>query len=137
MKVTFLLASSLAVLLAPAAARATNIVIDGKFADWDNVTQFVDGVDAAQKDDVAGVAITDNLGANGKADATDTLYIGVGMYAIAAALGAAALLRLLLAPGDAGLLVVRSRLVDVVALGILGAAVAVVASVTPFPPPAG
>jgi hypothetical protein len=61
----------------------------------------------------------------------------VGMYAIAAALGAAALLRLLLAPSDAGLLVVRSRLVDVVALGILGAAVAVVASVTPFPPPAG
>jgi len=60
-----------------------------------------------------------------------------GMYAVAAALGAAALLRLLLRASDAGLLVVRSRIIDVMVLGVLCAALVVVASVTPFPPPAG
>lgn len=60
----------------------------------------------------------------------------VGMYAVAAALGAAAVLRLVLPTSEAGLLVVRTRLIDVAVLGVLCAAVLVIASVTPFPPPA-
>lgn len=60
-----------------------------------------------------------------------------GMYAVSAALGAAALLRLLLRPGEAGLLVVRSRGTDVALLGLLAAGVFVLATVTPFPPPGG
>lgn len=61
----------------------------------------------------------------------------VGLYAVAAALGLAAVLRLVLPASEAGLLVVRNRLVDVVVLGVLCSAVVVIASVTPFPPAAG
>lgn len=57
----------------------------------------------------------------------------VGMYALSAALAAAALLRLLLRPGEAGLLVVRSRTTDVAVLGVLAVGLLVLASVTPFP----
>lgn len=57
----------------------------------------------------------------------------IGMYAISASLGAAALLRVLLRPGEAGLLVVRSRTTDVAVLTALALALLVLASVTPFP----
>jgi Protein of unknown function (DUF3017) len=56
-----------------------------------------------------------------------------GMLVIAAALAAAAALRLVLRPRAAGSLVVRSRQVDVVVLAGLAAAIGVLALVTPFP----
>lgn len=59
----------------------------------------------------------------------------LGLYVVAAALGGAALLRLVLPPRDAGLLVVRARLVDVSVLSVLAAALLVLATVTPFPRP--
>jgi hypothetical protein len=57
----------------------------------------------------------------------------VGMYVVAAALAAAALLRLTLSERRAGLLVVRSRWLDVLALTALAVAIAAVAAATPFP----
>ncbi len=60
----------------------------------------------------------------------------LGLYVVAAALGVAAILRAVLPARDAGLLVVRSRTLDVVVLGLLTVALAVLAGVTPFPPPA-
>jgi hypothetical protein len=58
----------------------------------------------------------------------------LGMYVVAAALGAAALLRLALPERHAGLLAVRARWLDVLALSALAVALAVIAAVTPFPP---
>jgi len=55
-----------------------------------------------------------------------------GMYVIAAGLGAAAALRLLLRPRAAGSLVVRSRHTDVVVLAALAVAIAVLAAITPL-----
>jgi hypothetical protein len=57
----------------------------------------------------------------------------LGMYVVAAAVGAAALLRLTLPARRAGLLVVRARWLDVLALAALAVALAVVAAATPFP----
>jgi uncharacterized membrane protein len=56
-----------------------------------------------------------------------------GLFVIAAALGVAAVLRLLLRPRDAGSLVVRSRQVDVLLIALLAVAIGVFAAVTPFP----
>ena len=56
-----------------------------------------------------------------------------GMYVIAAALAAGAVLRLVLRPRSAGLLVVRSRQLDVLVLLTLAIAIGVIAAVTPFP----
>jgi hypothetical protein len=58
-----------------------------------------------------------------------------GLATIALALGAAALLRLVLPPRDAGLLVVRGRVVDVAALLLMSGAVVVLAVVQHFPGP--
>jgi hypothetical protein len=58
-----------------------------------------------------------------------------GLATIALALGAAALLRLVLPPRDAGLLVVRSRLIDVSVLLVLSGMVVVLAVVQHFPGP--
>ncbi|HET6818487.1 MAG TPA: DUF3017 domain-containing protein [Mycobacteriales bacterium] len=57
----------------------------------------------------------------------------LGMLVISGALIVGAFLRLVLRPRDAGSLVVRSRQVDVVLLASLGAAIGVLALVTPFP----
>jgi hypothetical protein len=56
-----------------------------------------------------------------------------GSWVVCASLGVAALLRLVLVPRNAGLLVVRSRRVDVCVLAGLAIAVGVLAAVTPFP----
>ena len=56
----------------------------------------------------------------------------VGLYVVAAGLGAAAALRLLLRPRAAGSLVVRSRQADVIVLAGLAVAIAVLAAVTPL-----
>jgi hypothetical protein len=56
-----------------------------------------------------------------------------GLATIALALGAGALLRLVLPPRDAGLLVVRSRLLDVSVLLALAGAVVALAVVQNFP----
>lgn len=56
-----------------------------------------------------------------------------GMFVVAAALGLGAALRLVLRPRRAGSLVVRNRRLDVLALAMLAAVVAVLAAVTPFP----
>lgn len=56
-----------------------------------------------------------------------------GLYVVAASLGAGALLRLVLRPRDAGLLVVRNRRLDVLMLAGLAIGLAVMAAVTPFP----
>jgi hypothetical protein len=56
-----------------------------------------------------------------------------GMYVIAVALAAGALLRLVLRPRSAGSLVVRSRQLDVLVLLTLAVAIGVIAAVTPFP----
>jgi len=56
-----------------------------------------------------------------------------GMFVVCGGLGAAALLRLVLSPRDAGLLVVRKRRLDVVVLLGLAIALGVLAAVTPFP----
>jgi hypothetical protein len=58
-----------------------------------------------------------------------------GLATIALALAAAALLRLVLPPRDAGLLVVRSRLIDVGVLLVLSGLVVVLAVVQHFPGP--
>jgi hypothetical protein len=58
-----------------------------------------------------------------------------GLGTIALALIAAAFLRLILPPRDAGLLVVRSRLVDVVMLLVMAGAVVALAVVQNFPGP--
>ena len=57
----------------------------------------------------------------------------VGLFLIAGSLGAAAICRLVLRPRAAGSLVVRNRQVDVGVLTALATAIAVLASVTPFP----
>jgi len=57
----------------------------------------------------------------------------VGLFLISASLAAAAICRLVLRPRAAGSLVVRNRQVDVGVLAALAAAIAVLASVTPFP----
>jgi hypothetical protein len=56
-----------------------------------------------------------------------------GMFVVCGALAAGGLLRLLLSPRNAGLLVVRKRRVDVVVLLGLALALGVLAAVTPFP----
>lgn len=56
-----------------------------------------------------------------------------GMFVVAAALGAGAVLRLVLRPRSAGTLVVRSRQLDVLVLATLATAIGVIAAVTPFP----
>jgi preprotein translocase subunit Sec61beta len=56
-----------------------------------------------------------------------------GMFVVCGGLGAGALLRLVLSPRNAGLLVVRKRRVDVVVLLGLAVALGVLAAVTPFP----
>jgi hypothetical protein len=58
-----------------------------------------------------------------------------GLATIALALAASALLRLVLPPRDAGLLVVRSRILDVSVLVVLASVVAVLAVVQHFPGP--
>lgn len=60
-----------------------------------------------------------------------------GTWVVCGSLTVAALLRLVLLPRDAGLLVVRSRRVDVLTLAGLAAAVGVLAAVTPFPTSGG
>ena len=60
-----------------------------------------------------------------------------GMYIVAAGLGLAAVLRLVLRPRTAASLVVRSRQADVVVLGALAVAIAVLAAVTPLSGGAG
>jgi DUF3017 family protein len=54
-----------------------------------------------------------------------------GMFLVGIAALVGALLRLVLRSRDAGLLVVRSRAFDVLALGAIGAAVVVLATVVP------
>ena len=56
----------------------------------------------------------------------------IGLFVVAASLAVGAALRLLLRPRAAGSLVVRRRHLDVLLLGGLAAAVAVLAAVTPF-----
>jgi hypothetical protein len=56
-----------------------------------------------------------------------------GLFLIAGSLAAGAFCRLVLTPRAAGSLVVRNRQVDVGVLAALAAAIAVLASVTPFP----
>ena len=55
-----------------------------------------------------------------------------GLYVVAAALAVAAVLRLVLRPRAAGMLVVRRRHVDVLVLAALAAALAVLAAITPL-----
>jgi len=55
-----------------------------------------------------------------------------GMYVVAASLGAAAVLRLVLRPRAAGSLVVRGRHIDVLVLTALAVAIAVLAAITPL-----
>src|SRR5262249_42610506 len=71
----------LLVLCAPALARATAITIDGKYADWANVTTFADPDDNVTND-IKSLAITDNLGADGKPGATDHLYLKLEMWGV-------------------------------------------------------
>jgi len=56
-----------------------------------------------------------------------------GTWVACGGLSAAAVLRLVLSPRNAGLLVVRNRRVDVVVLTSLAVALGVLAAVTPFP----
>jgi hypothetical protein len=58
-----------------------------------------------------------------------------GLATIALAMFGAAFLRLVLPPRDAGLLVVRNRLMDVITLVVLGGAVVALAVVQNFPGP--
>jgi preprotein translocase subunit Sec61beta len=60
-----------------------------------------------------------------------------GMWVASAGLAAGALLRLVLSPRNAGLLVVRKRRMDVVVLAGLAIALGVLAAVTPFPAGSG
>lgn len=70
--------------------------------------------------------------------ATVTLHgLRAGLYVIAAGLGSAALLRIVLRPRAAGSLVVRSRHGDVLVLAALAVAIAVLATVTPLAGGAG
>lgn len=61
----------------------------------------------------------------------------IGMIVACCGLAAAAVLRLVLSPRNAGSLVVRSRRVDVVVLAGLALALGVLAAVTPFPAGSG
>jgi hypothetical protein len=58
-------------------------------------------------------------------------YWRTGLFLVAGALVLGALLRLVLPERRAGLLVVRSRALDVVALGLLGVGIGVLAAVVP------
>ena len=58
-------------------------------------------------------------------------YWRTGLFLVAGALVLGALLRLVLPEREAGLLVVRSRALDVVALGLLGVGIGVLAAVVP------
>ena len=60
-----------------------------------------------------------------------------GMFLVGLAALVGALLRLVLRSRDAGLLVVRSRVFDVLALGAIGAAVMILATVVPGVSPSG
>jgi hypothetical protein len=60
-----------------------------------------------------------------------------GSWVVCVSLAVAAVLRLVLLPRNAGLLVVRSRRVDVATLAGLALAVGVLAAVTPFPTSGG
>jgi hypothetical protein len=60
-----------------------------------------------------------------------------GMYVACVGVGLGALLRLVLSPRNAGLLVVRKRRVDVVVMLCLAVGLGVFAAVTPFPPGQG
>ena len=60
-----------------------------------------------------------------------------GMYIVAAGLGLAVVLRLLLRPRAAASLVVRSRQADIVVMAALAVAIAVLAAVTPLAGGAG
>ena len=64
-------------------------------------------------------------------------HLRVGLYVVAAGLGAAAVFRLLLRPRAAGSLVVRSRQADVIVLAGLAVAIAVLAALTPLAGSAG
>jgi hypothetical protein len=57
----------------------------------------------------------------------------LGTYVVAGSLLLGAVLRAVLRPRDAGLLVVRSRHIDVAVLLLLAAGLATLAAVTPFP----
>jgi hypothetical protein len=61
----------------------------------------------------------------------------LGTWVVCASLSVATVLRLLLRPRNAGLLVVRSRRIDVLVLAGLAVAVGVLAAVTPFPSTGG
>jgi hypothetical protein len=61
----------------------------------------------------------------------------IGMFVVCAGVGLGALLRLVLSPRNAGLLVVRKRQLDVAVLAGLAIALGVLAAVTPFPPGQG
>jgi hypothetical protein len=70
--------------------------------------------------------------------ATLTLHrLRAGMYVVAAGLALAAVLRLLLRPRAVSSLVVRSKQADVLVLGALAVAIAVLAAVTPLSGGAG
>jgi hypothetical protein len=56
-----------------------------------------------------------------------------GMWVVCGGLALGAVLRLVLSPRDAGMLVVRKRRFDVVVLAGLALALGVLAAVTPFP----
>jgi len=56
-----------------------------------------------------------------------------GMFVVCGGLAAAAVLRLVLSPRNAGSLVVRKRRIDFVVLAGLAVALGVLAAVTPFP----
>ena len=60
-----------------------------------------------------------------------------GLATIAVAFGAAALARLVLSPRDAGLLVVRNRVIDVAILIGFAVGIALLAVVQNFPSPGG
>jgi hypothetical protein len=60
-----------------------------------------------------------------------------GTWVICGSLAVAAVLRLVLLPRNAGLLVVRSRRIDVLVLAGLAVAVGALAAVTPFPATGG
>lgn len=56
----------------------------------------------------------------------------IGMYIVCGAVAAAAVMRAVLRPRDAGFLVVRGRRTDVAVLAGLATAIGVLAAVTPF-----
>jgi Protein of unknown function (DUF3017) len=57
----------------------------------------------------------------------------IGMLVVCVGVGLGAVLRLVLSPTRAGMLVVRNRRVDVAVLGGMALAIGILAAVTPFP----